>query len=256
MTTTGVDVSALRPLGHGEAMALQAAELAVTTELLRSLTDEDWVVNVPDCPEWDIRRMYLHVLGACEGAAFGQMVHQMFAAMRRQRREGGPLEANLSAVQVAERDSLAPAELLERLRRVAPRAVRQRRRLPGLLRKGVSMKVDGPVVERWKLGYLIDTIYLRDLWMHRLDACAALGRTPELTAEHDGRIVADVVAEWSRRHGQLFTLDLSGAAGGRFVAGEGGEHLGLDAIAYCQVLSGRTVPGLPASRLLSTVVPF
>jgi len=256
MTTTGVDVSALRPLRHADAMALQAGELERTIQLLQPLADDDWAVDVPACPEWDVRRMYLHVLGACEGAAVGQMMHQMRAAQRRQRREGGPLEASLSAVQVADREALAPAEVLERLQRVAPRVVRQRGRIPGVVRSAIRMKVDGPVVERWQLGYLIDTIYLRDLWMHRIDACEALGRSPELTSEHDGRIVADVVAEWSRRHGQPFTLELTGAAGGRFVAGEGSEHLSLDAIAFCQALSGRTVRGLPASPLLSTVVPF
>ena len=33
----------------------------------------------------------------------------------------------------------------------------------------------------------------------------------ELTAEHDGRIVADILAEWSRRHGQPYTLTLTGS---------------------------------------------
>jgi hypothetical protein len=34
------------------------------------------------------------------------------------------------------------------------------------------------VHETWKLGYLIDTSYLRDLRMHRIDAAGALGRVP------------------------------------------------------------------------------
>ena len=40
----------------------------------------------------------------------------------------------------------------------------------------------------------------------------AAGVPPELTPEHDGRIVADVVAEWSRRHGQPYVLTLTGPA--------------------------------------------
>ena len=259
MTMTTADVSATGGLGHAEAMALQGAELVITLRLLESLGEDDWAVSVPACPQWDVRRMYLHVLGACEGAAFGQMVYQMQAAMRRRRREGGPLEASLSAVQVTDRDALAPADLLERLQRVAPRVVRQRGRIPGVVRTAGGMTVDGPVVERWKLGYLIDTIYLRDMWMHRIDACAALGRAPELTAEHDGRIVADVVAEWARRHGRPFNLELTGPAGGRFASGEGAEadqQLSLDAIAFCQLLSGRVKDSPPPSPLLATVVPF
>jgi hypothetical protein len=103
MITTPHDVTTTSPLGHDEAMTLQAAELEITLEMLRTLTDEEWRTNVPDCPAWDLRTLYLHVLGACEGAAMPEMMHQMQAAMRRRRREGGPLEANLSAVQVADR---------------------------------------------------------------------------------------------------------------------------------------------------------
>ncbi|MDX1382582.1 MAG: hypothetical protein R3190_03005, partial [Thermoanaerobaculia bacterium] len=45
---------------------------------------------------------------------------------------------------------------------------------------------------------LFDTILTRDTWMHRTDLAEATGRPLELTADHDGRIVADVVAEWAR----------------------------------------------------------
>jgi len=50
-----------------------------------------------------------------------------------------------------------------------------------------------------------------------------------LTADHDGRLVANTVAEWARRHGQPFTLVLSGPAGGQWRAGDGGEQIALAA---------------------------
>ena len=78
----------------------------------------------------------------------------------------------------------------------------------------MRIAIDAPVVESWRLGYLIDIIYLRDLWMHRIDTARATGAELVLTPEHDGVIVADVVAEWARRHQQPFTLELTGAAGG------------------------------------------
>jgi hypothetical protein len=120
------------------------------------------------------------------------------------------------------------------------------------------MRIDAPVVERWSLGYLIDTIYLRDLWMHRVDATRATGRDLVLTADHDGRIVADVVAEWARRHGEPFTLSLNGPAGGVYTSP--GSHspdrptetLELDAVEFCRTLAGRA----DASGLLTTIVPF
>lgn len=159
-------------------------------------------------------------------------------------------------MQVEERRDLSPEALVERFGAQAPRTLRGRTRLPALLRR-VRIAVDGPVVERWTLGYLVDTIYLRDLWMHRIDACRAVGRPIDLSPAHDGRIVADVVAEWARRHGRQFRLDLLGPAGGRFAATTAApsaylEAIELDAVEWCRTLAGRT----PGEGLLATIVPF
>ena len=75
--------------------------------------------------------------------------------------------------------------------------------------------------------------------MHRIDTTRATNTELVLTADHDGRIVAEIVAEWARRHGQPFTLELTGEAGGNFTAGEGGEHMVMDAVEFCSVLAGR-----------------
>jgi uncharacterized protein (TIGR03083 family) len=245
------DVAAIPPIGHDEAMRLQAAELDRAIGLLRSLDDADWAMSTV-CPDWDVRQMWLHVLGACEaGASMRENAHQMLTGRKRSKDLGVPLEAGLSSVQVAERADLSPHQLVERLASVAPRTVKGRSRTPRPMR-AMKFTVDGPVVEKWALGYLIDVIYLRDLWMHRVDTARATGRELELTAEHDGRIVADVVAEWARRHGQPFTLQLTGPAGGRFTSGDGGESIEVDAVEFCWVLAGRG----EATGLLTTIVPF
>jgi uncharacterized protein (TIGR03083 family) len=249
------DTSTIQPLTHAEAMRLQARELELAVDLLTSLDEDDWAAPT-DCPDWDVRRMYLHVLGACEaGARMRENVHQLRMARTRRRRVGGPLEAALSAVQVQDREELGPAEIVAKLRDVAPKAVRGRRRLPGLLRNHVKLAIDGPVHEKWTLGYLVGTIYLRDLWMHRIDAARATGRPLALSAEHDGRIVADAVAEWARRHGRPFVLELEGPAGGTYVRepdSPDAEHHTLDAVELCRTLAGRN----PAAGLLTTIVPF
>jgi hypothetical protein len=85
-----------------------------------------------------------------------------------------------------------------------------------------------------------------------VDICRATGRDPVLTAGHDGRIVADVVADWAQRHGLPFTLELTGPAGGTFVAGTAGERLRLDAVEFCRILSGRA----PGTGILATPVTF
>ena len=102
------------------------------------------------------------------------------------------------------------------------------------------------------MGYLLDVILTRDPWMHRVDIARATGRDFELTPEHDGRIIADVVAEWARRHGKPFTLTLTGPAGSDYVSGENGEHLTADAVEFCRILSGRA----PGAGLLNQEVPF
>ena len=176
-------------------MRLLESELRLTVDLLSQLGPAEWTAQTA-CPDWDVRRMYLHVLGACEGSAsVREGLRQLRAASKRRRVSGGPLEANLSAVQVAERESVDAVQLVEALRKIAPKTVKARKRLPGLIRRFAKVSVDGPVVEKWTIGYLVDTIYLRDLWMHRLDATDATGRSPAFSAEHDGRIIADAVDE-------------------------------------------------------------
>ena len=71
-----------------------------------------------------------------------------------------------------------------------------------------------------------------------------------LTPDHDGAIVADVVAEWAQRHGQPYRLTLTGPAGGDW--GTGGQAIEMDAVQFCRVLSGRG----EGSGLLATEVPF
>jgi hypothetical protein len=74
-----------------------------------------------------------------------------------------------------------------------------------------------------------------------------------LTADHDGRLIADVVADWAGRHQQPFTLDLEGPAGGTFTNGKGGgEEITLDAVEFCRILSGRAT----GAGLLTQEVPF
>jgi hypothetical protein len=73
-----------------------------------------------------------------------------------------------------------------------------------------------------------------------------------LTPEHDGSLVADVVAEWARRHGQPFSLVLSGPTGGRWAKEGGSEHIEMDALDFCWTLAGRA----PGAGLLATPVPF
>ena len=78
--------------------------------------------------------------------------------------------------------------------------------------------------------------------MHRADICRATGANHVLTADHDGVLVADVVAEWIARHGQPCTLRLTGPAGGSWETGDGGPVIETGAVEFCRALPAVTTP--------------
>jgi uncharacterized protein (TIGR03083 family) len=250
MTTTSTTrVQDIAPLSRAEAMALAGAEYDRFVVLLRSLRPDEWR-RPTECEAWDVRAMASHILAEAESHySLREMAHQMRAYRKA---KSGPMIDAMNALQVRDRADLTPDDIVARFQRAVPRSVRARRRMPGLVRR-VRLKVDPPFEkERWPLSYLMDVIYTRDTWMHRGDVSRAIGRDVELTPEHDGRIVADVVAEWAPRHGQPFTLTLTGPAGGSYAAGDGGEHIQLDAVEFCRIVSGRA----QGTGLLTTAVPF
>jgi uncharacterized protein (TIGR03083 family) len=237
-------------IGHREAMRLAETEFARIVSQLRALSPEDWS-RTTVCELWDVRAMAGHVLGMAEAqASVRQFAHDFRVAKKR---TAGKMIDAMTATQVRERSSLTPAAVIERLAAVAPKAVKARQRTPAPIRWAVRMKQEPPFdAERWQLGYLVDTIFTRDTWMHRLDISRATDQSMELTADHDGRLIANIVAEWALRHSQPFTLNLTGAAGGRWRVGDDGEHLEMDALDFCWVVGSRQ----KGNALLTTEVPF
>lgn len=192
-----------------------------------------------------------HNLGMAEMVvSMGEYVRQNAAAGRR----GGVFIDALTALQVRERASLAPAEIVERYAATVPRAAHGRRRRAaqlGRLPIPVAQPLNG-TAERWMFGFLFDTILTRDTWMHRVDTAQATGRPLTLTSDHDGVLVADIVAEWAQRHGRPYALTLTSPAGGTWSSGAGGPAFELDAVAFCRTVSRR----IPGEGLLGTEVPF
>lgn len=247
-------MSLRRPaLDHSTAMKLAATEYQRCLRQWRGLGPDDWA-RPTECPSWTVRDMVAHLVGMVEMAAsIRESRRQVKTALAR----GGVFIDALTGLQVAERAGWTPDQLLARFEKRAPAAVRGRRFAPPFVRSrpmGVPQQV-GVVTEEWSLGYLLDVILTRDPWVHRGDIARATERPLELTADHDGTIVADVVAEWSDRHDKPFELRLGGPAGGTWRRGTGGERIEMDAIEFCRLLSAR---GEPAERtgLLDVSVPF
>ncbi len=236
------------------AMGLAAEEYERVTALFERLTPRQWSAPT-DCPDWDVRAMAGHILGMTQMAAsIPEMVRQQMASGKRQKREGGLSVDAVTAVQVEKNAALSTGELVEAMRRTGPRAARARRRKPALVRNRTipeEQDVDGHK-EPWTFGYMFDVILTRDPFMHRIDISQATGIPMEPTADHEGRIVDDVVREWAARHGELYSLELSGPAGGRWSRGDDGAPVSMDALEFCRVLSGR----VPGQGLLSVQVPF
>lgn len=249
-TTKGPRTSVL---DHRTAMRLAATEYERVTTLFERLTPEQWSAPT-DCPGWDVRAMAGHMLGMAQMvASVPELVRQQLASGKRRKREGGLTVDALTALQVDKNAALSTAELVEAMRRTGPRAARTRRRTPALLRNRVipeEQDVAGQK-EPWTFGFLFDVILTRDPFMHRIDIAQATGLELELTAEHEGRIVDDVVREWAARHGQPYALELSGPAGGRWSRGEA-TTITTDALEFCRALSGR----VRGEGLMGVQVPF
>jgi len=247
MTMTSVEDVA--PLERPEAARLAETETERMVELLRSLAPTDWSAST-DCPAWDVRALSGHVLGMTETfTGLRPFVRDMRAGGKSA--GDGPFIDGLTAVQVRNNAALDTGELIDRMRAAGP--VQARWRASRRLMRRIPLKQqlrDGE--ETWRMGYLLDVILTRDTWMHRVDICRAVGQPMTLSADHDGRIVADVVAEWARRHGRPFRLDLGGPIAATFASGDGGEHIEIDAVEFCRVLSGRAT----GVGLLSQEVPF
>jgi uncharacterized protein (TIGR03083 family) len=240
-------------LDRDVAMRLAGSEYDRVVALLEQLTPEQWSAPT-DCPVWDVRAMAGHVLGMAQMAAsLPEMARQQIGSQRRATRDGGPWIDALTALQVEKNAHLGTAEIVDRMRRVGPKAQRFRRRTPGPVRnRTMPDKQDvGGSKETWTFGYLVDTILTRDPFMHRIDMARATGLPVHATADHEGVIVDDVVREWAGRHASPYALELTGPAGGHWRLGDG-EHQTMDAFEFCRTLSGRA----PGAGLLATQVPF
>lgn len=250
MTTTRVET--IPPIKGAEVEALARAEYVRVAEQLGSLDPGEWEIST-DCQLWDVRAVAGHTAGMLSTfTGYRTLMRAMSTATKTAKQSGGPMIDALTAKQVRDHSHLSIAELTAKIDELGPRAARWRATRPALFRRMPMKEEVGGKQETWRMGYLLDIILTRDPWMHRVDIAQATGREVALTPAHDGRIVADVVAEWARRHGRPFTLTLTGPAGGEYLSGENGEHITIDAVEFCRTLSGRAT----GAGLLSQEVPF
>ena len=228
-----ITTAEIGPITRPEARTLAEDETAAMVALLGDLSPDEWARRT-DCPAWDVRAMAGHVLGMIEGFTGVRRMAGMFRAGGKLAGDG-PMIDGVTAYQVMMNEHLTTGELVARMAAAGPRQARWRTERPLLRRMPTKNQNPDGTVETWRMGYVFEVILTRDTWMHRVDVAQATGRPLDLTPGHDGRIVADVVAEWARRHGKPFTLELT-----------------CDAVEFCRTLAGR----VPGSGLLAQPVPF
>lgn len=229
-------------LTHQEAGILARTELARILALVESLGDDDWD-QPTDCTAWNVRDMLAHLAGACAGSATRRDARRQ-KLFNRYMFTAPELVDGINRRQLEDRADRSPAELLDELRIVGPKAIENRQRSWWLVRNLMPIPVGHPTgVVRY--GYLLDVLYTRDQWMHRADICRATGRSMQLTAEHDGRIVELVLRDLVRLMGRSIpTIDLfltgDVELDYRFGMGTAAEAtISLDLIEFNRLASGR-----------------
>lgn len=235
-------VTEIPKLTHAEAGRLSQTEYERVLALLEELEGEDWA-QPTYCTEWNVREMVAHLAGAVTGST-------SFAEFRRQNiqhpyvKEAEEPVDGTNRLQIEERAGKRPAELVEEFRQNGQIAVRNRQRLPWLVRK---LRVPMGSMGLTSFEYLLDTIYPRDQWMHRYDICAATGREMVVTAAHDGRMAALVLRDIADKlkkelAERSVALRLTGEAGGDYLFGRPSEPdctIEIDAFVFCLRSSGR-----------------
>ncbi len=188
-------------------MRLAEVEADKVAAMLRSLEPGDWT-KPTDCPRWDVRALAAHMVGSAAGQASPR---EFF----RQVRAGRPVVKKIGAqywwdgmneIQVRERSDRSTEQLIADWDPHLATCVEsppQFGRAP--IAKLPLLKLPAPI-GRQPLVYLFDVGFTRDAWMHRIDLAEATGKPFNADAGHDGRIVADMVAEWAATHGLPFDL--------------------------------------------------
>ena len=216
--------------------------------MLGQISGNDWQ-RPTDCPEWDVRALVSHLVAQCEdGLRLRTSLRRELAGRRRYPGKTS-VDAHM-AVQVDEHQAEPGPDLAERFAQLWPRAVQARRSRPAALRR-ITASSGIPGMPRFSLGYLLDIIYNRDLWMHRLDLARATGQ-PFAIGDHDRHIVEqailDLALTWPAAP---VAMQLTGPADGTWLIGSGepAAVIRAEATAWMRALAGRD--DNPALELLA-----
>jgi uncharacterized protein (TIGR03083 family) len=231
------DIPAVTPQ---EASEIATFELTQVLNLLEQLEGDDWA-QPTECTEWNVQRMTAHLAGGCAGWATWRDFRRQIIFNPYMRTTDVPVDA-INRREVEDREGMTPRQLIDELHRVGPKAVRTRRNLPGILR---SIRIDAkPMPGKMSMAYLVDVVYPRDQWMHRMDICRATGKTWVANPDHDRRLLDLIMLDVAKTlAGRLaIVVNITGAltTSYRFGTGEPEAEIDMDFIEFNRRSSLRT----------------
>lgn len=207
------------PVAHAEAGQQSRIEFERVLALIESLEGDDWQQQTY-CTEWTVREMVAHLAGSMTGStSLAEFVRQNVRNPYIKEAEN-PVDG-VNRLQVEERADKITEEIIAEFRQNGPIAIRNRQKLPWLVRQI-------PIPGVGNFGYLMDIIYPRDEWMHRYDICAATGKKMVITPEHDGRLTDLVLLDIAKKlkkqlAGRTIILQIKGALTGTYQFGSKAE---------------------------------
>lgn len=236
-TTLMHSIADIRPIDKQEAFELATFELQQVLNLLDQLDGADWE-QPTDCTEWNVQQMTAHLAGGCAGWATLRDFSRQTIFNPYMSKVKVPVDA-INRREVEDRAHKTPQQLIDELRRVGPKAIRNRKNLPGFLRK---IKIDAkPMPGKMSLAYLVDIIYTRDQWMHRMDLCRATGKDWVANPDHDQRLLDLIVRDMTQAHSLPIVIHVTGAlkTSYRFGTDEPKAELDIDLFTLNRRSSGR-----------------
>ncbi|QUH01236.1 maleylpyruvate isomerase family mycothiol-dependent enzyme [Saccharopolyspora erythraea] len=232
---------------HDHAADLLLPEVDAMRDLLGALTPEEWR-RPTECTGWNVHDVVAHLVGNAENALDTEL-------LARRVREGAARYAGrprldaMNEVAVDAWRDRPDDELLAEFDRLWPQVLQA---LPEMPEQARDLRFDTgyPDVPPLSLGYVVDVILTRDMWMHRVDICRATGRTFAMHPHDLGvaeQVLRDLDDEWA---GPPFVLELSGLVNGDWRIGDDAPEATVegDAMDVLRGLSGRTSPDLTVMR--------
>jgi uncharacterized protein (TIGR03083 family) len=226
---------------HAHAGAVLRPEVDAMHKLLRALATSEWLLPT-ECAGWKVRDIVAHVIGNAEVTLDSDLMAQRISEGTTRYPELYRLDAMNERAVDAWRDRDA-TELVAEFARLWQRVLEVLPEMPESAREQ-TFDTGYPGASPISLGYIVDVVLARDLWMHRVDICRASGRAFP-SHDHDRAVVEQVLRDlddsWAA---PPIVLELTGVVTGDWQIGTDGPVATVqgDTLEVMRNLSGRTDP--------------